>query len=528
MKSASEVNTLGTTSDQPATSASSGAGSQTYRAPTLAGGGPVDLNLQVVIPKDPGLKIPQSSPGLTKSQTGDINMEKLLQQVQCWTADLKKQAKKGQIVRPFELVSTAIGKEPCVTIPRYEGTDPDKVPALSLVLAFGSALGLRFIQVGTSEYKEESPAADQQEVRLGLIRLLLDEPIKTFEPPKDLQGLTRWKAWVMAARAVANKQKWGSATINGDVIPDQVNDTPIKTSLESAIHSSLSGTTQMEISWRRLMLQLVEKWANSERIQAAALALIKNQKISWSAVMARAWPQESRYIYNKATKKRVKIVVPKTVPKPNISMWLTRPEKDYIAGIPEIKEAWQLRDQYAKDWKAMTAPAQHAAYKDMVSRVRACYHNQNRLSDTYMRRIGMRKNILMRLSPAPGLKNKPSEEQAYYKSKLAGIKNLVEGMSYAQKFKFWLPTVAPQCDVHRDHIYKVHELAESEKFMEEISARAADHSAPLWKITESWIKTFKITRKDLDWPAGAKPLAPQVAVTMIFNRFEALESEESG
>jgi hypothetical protein len=237
------------------------------------------------------------------------------------------------------------------------------------------------ISKGSQGWVEPTWSATASRQLIGFIAALQGPP-SSFATSSSPIDLTKTSVWVEAAQAALSRPG-GVKDAYGAVVPGSIAGDKSAAKYLSNVYATLRGCTTDEnvLEAIKTLEKLIKLWCRDQGDKA--LHLVRQQKISWSAVLRRAAPMKKKKVKGTDTY----VLSPPT--KPSKSPWLTQAERGYLSHLTAAE--WAAPDKKREEWQLLTSEEQHTQFLSYVKAIKLSYDTMNGTSQAIHARLGHRK-----------------------------------------------------------------------------------------------------------------------------------------
>jgi hypothetical protein len=237
------------------------------------------------------------------------------------------------------------------------------------------------ISKGSQGWVEPTWSATASRQLIGFIAALQGPPT-SFATSSSPIDLTRTAVWIEAAQAALSRPG-GVKDAYGAVVPSSIAGDKSAAKYLSNVYATLRGCTTDEnvLEAIKTLEKLIKLWCRDQGDKA--LHLVRQQKISWSAVLRKAAPMKKKKVKGTETF----VLSPPT--KPSKSPWLTQAERGYLSHLTAAE--WAAPDKKREEWQLLTAEQQHIQFLSFVKAVKLSYDTMNGTSQAIHAKLGHRK-----------------------------------------------------------------------------------------------------------------------------------------
>jgi hypothetical protein len=257
-----------------------------------------------------------------------------------------------------------------------------------------------------------------------MIAALLGPP-DSFASSSSPVDLTRLALWVSAIQTALSKPG-GVKTAVGTVIPEKIGGADSANKYLSRGWASMRACIIDEdgATMVKTVEQLFKLW--SKKVEGSALQLLRKQKISWGAVLAKGAQWETIKV-KKNTVRRIVIPV-----KPNRSPFISGKERTLIGRFFDAE--WAACDLLRDEFVKLDSISQHNQFGEFVTKVSKSHQEMKRFSGTVHASLGHRKKWIEQSCKLQGVapSNKKDKtnlfvwSQNFFKLNLTGMRHSVK------------------------------------------------------------------------------------------------------
>jgi hypothetical protein len=361
---------------------------------------------------------------------------------------------------------------------------------------------------GTVGWVEPTWSATASRMLVGVASALQGAP-GSFSSTSSPVDLTRSAIWIEAC-SIAASAPGVSQQVRSTVIPSSITgDKSAKkylSNVQATLRSSAPGEEHQDAITSLALL--IKMWSKNQ--SKAALALIANQKISWSEVLHKGAPTTNKRVRGKTVRS---ILTPL---KPSRSPWVAQGEGQYLSKL--YAGLWSAPESIRQEWIALKASEQHSQFSVYVNRVRLAYAEMNAVSQGVNARLGHRKKWIMKTCDEAGLKINKREAKDPFKWSLAFYKQDLSLLNESVK-KVFNPAHYLESKYDAD-IILTEVLGEAKKSEINWTGIRMGREPLVISLFSSWIDRFKPALNTLSSVPDAATLGDQ-------NIFSILQVEES-
>jgi hypothetical protein len=350
--------------------------------------------------------------------------------------------------------------------------------------------------------------SEASKMLMGIIAAMQGPP-RSYASSTSPTDLAQTSLWILASQMAVSSPDCPK-DVKGIVIPEKIGSDSNRKYL-TKIFSTLRTCAKDEV--QRVAVHAIDTavhiWARSQ--SDIALELVKSQRISWSAVLAKAGTWETKKVKGKEMKR---LLIPH---KPNASPWCSATESKALSDI--YAGTWEEPSRLAAEWKKLDAVMQHSLFESFVKELKASFAKQQKISQTVSARLGHRKRHILSFIQAEGQMPKKKSEQTdnfrlrdiFYKLDLSKLDEKI-------KYQFY-PSLATCVDKEEESSVMARAFALAKDW--EKSLGGLDKRHPRDRMEGFWLNKFKpATPKDLVWNSANAEIETS-------NRFSLLPDEES-
>jgi hypothetical protein len=250
-----------------------------------------------------------------------------------------------------------------------------------LILHLSARLDTVVLHQSGQSYTEPEWTAEVTRRLSGMIATLLGEP-DSFASSSSPVDLTRLALWVSAIQTALSKPG-GVKTAVGTVLPDKIGGADSANKYLSRGWAAMRAciTDEHGAHMVKTIEQLFKLW--SKKVEGSALNLLRRQKISWGAVLAKGAQWETVKVNKKSVRR---IVIPV---KPNRSPFISGKERTLIGRL--FDEEWAACDKLRSEFLHLDSQTQHYEFGKYVTSVTEAFQEMKRCSSTVHAALGHRK-----------------------------------------------------------------------------------------------------------------------------------------
>jgi hypothetical protein len=296
--------------------------------------------------------------------------------------------------------------------------------AAMLILHLAARLDTVVLHASGQSYTEPEWTSEVTRRLSGMIATLLGSP-DSFASSSSPVDLTRLALWVSAIQTALSKPG-GVKTAVGTVLPEKIGgaDSANKYLARGWAAMRACITDEDGAQMVKTIEQLFKLW--SKKVEGPALQLLRKQKISWGAVLAKGAQWETIKV-KKNTVRRILIPV-----KPNRSPFISGKERTLLGRFFEAD--WSTCDELREQFINLEPFDQHNQFGDYVTKVTQAFQEMKRISSSVHAALGHRKKWIEAAcraqSVAPSSKKDKTNlfvwSQNFFKLDLTGLRERVK------------------------------------------------------------------------------------------------------
>jgi len=256
---------------------------------------------------------------------------------------------------------------------------------------------------------------------MGIVSAIGGEPPKSFASTSSPVDLVRTAVWITTCHQ-ALSVPGGVRDAQGLPLPGEFGGAKSASKYMTKTFASLRSSASEEADHVAIatMEKLLKLWMKTKH--ADALGVLRNQKISWGAVVLAGSPTEKKKVKGKEITQITGPIHPKKSP------WLSGRERTTLSNI--LAETWSRPEELRKEWLALKPKDQHTRFNEFIKALKDHYENINRLSSSIHSKLGHRKKWIYSACKSAEVAPKSKKDkanpfnwtQAFFKTELQTMK----------------------------------------------------------------------------------------------------------
>lgn len=360
----------------------------------------------------------------------------------------------------------------------------------------------------TAEYSAPTYTNEARKMLAGIITGLHGPP-KSFSVNSDPVTIASTSLWAQAC-SIALSDPQAPKSVKAFVLPSNIGTETARKYLNKInliVKACGSDLTSVPVT---TMDALLKNWCRDQG--KTALALVRQQKISWSWVLSKGATWDIIKKRGRPDQKRLK-----TPAKPNSSPWCSGTESKAIGEIYDAD--WKAVSEISDRWKKLSAEEQHDSFDIIVREVRDAYSTMYTTSQSINAKLGHRKrHVLAKLETDGCMPRKKEEKSNNFLLGQRFFKLDLTTLSKEAKFEFFpARSLSKDKQEESEAMLVAVELA---KQCPNYGLEGLDSSKPRERMIKWWVEKFqpKCDKNDT-WIEADHAVATK-------NRFSLLENVE--